>query len=732
MTEDILSVARKYLSNKKWETLPKPDPVSVNIIKSELGVQSATAELLCLRGYNTPELARTFISRSEVLHDPRLLPDMDAAIERIATAIDKGEKIVIYGDYDVDGVTSVSILYLYLQKLGANVSYYIPCRSREGYGMSTDAVQSIAADGVKLIVTVDTGITAIEEIEAARQLGCDVIVTDHHECREVLPEAIAVINPRRADSKYPFCDLAGVGVVFKLMCALEAKLRTGGDMIAATTNIKNEYIELAAIGTIADVMPLCDENRLIVGLGLARIENSRRVGLRALIEASDGASNGIRRTERKRKITSSYVSYTLAPRINAAGRIGDAAVAVELFLTDDVRRAGELARRLCEINRERQLLENEIAKEAYVKIESSHDFDNDPVIVLDDENWNAGIIGIVASRVTEKYGRPSILITFEGSGSEKNDNDEGKGSGRSVAGLNLVEVLGRCSEYLVKYGGHELAAGLTVTRSMLPAFRRAINDIVRCEFNGGKIEVDPVLTADIEIEPDECTLSLADELSLFEPCGVGNSPPVFMTCGFLASAVSGISGDRHTRLTLTTPGGSSVTAMCFGCPPDLLGIYGGEIVDVMYTLDVNVFRGEASAQLTVRALRKNEKQILREEEERCLYEKILEGTEPADVNDIPVREDFSAVYRIIRHEVSMGRSIMPIRRLKALLSQIRPVGYIKLRLTLDVLAELKVINKREIEPDVVKLEDNALMTKVILEKSTFLQRVKVRSSGERI
>lgn len=729
MTEYILSSARKYISKKKWETLPKPDPVSVNIIKSALDVQLATAELLCLRGYNTPELASTFITRSEVLHDPRLLPDMDAAIERIVSAIDKGEKIVIYGDYDVDGVTSVSILYLYLQRLGADVSYYIPCRSREGYGMSTEAVQSIAADGAKLIVTVDTGITAIEEIEAARQLGCDVIVTDHHECREVLPEAVAVVNPHRADSKYPFCGLAGVGVVFKLLCALEAKIRTGGDMIAATTNIKNEYIELAAIGTIADVMPLCDENRLIVWLGLSHIENTRRVGLRALIEASDGSSNGVRRSKRKRKITSSYVSYTLAPRINAAGRIGDAAVAVELFLTDDIKRAGELARRLCEINRERQLLENEIAKEAYAKIESSFDFENDSVIVIDDENWNAGIIGIVASRVIEKYRRPSILITFEGSGGEKSDSDEGKGSGRSVAGLNLVEVLERCSAYLVKYGGHELAAGLTVTRSMLPAFRRAINDVVRCEFDGGSIIAEPVLTADIEIEPDECTLSLAEELSLFEPCGVGNPSPVFMTCGFLASAVSGVSGDRHTRLTLKAPGGACVTAMCFGCPPDQLGIYSGEIIDVMYTLDVNVFRGEASAQLTVRALRKNEKQLAREEADRNLYNRILDGIEHAFADDIPVREDFSAVYRIIRHEVSMGRNIMPIGRLKALLSQIRPVGYIKLRLVLDVLAELKVINKREIEPDVVKLEDNALMTKVALEKSTFLRKVKARSSG---
>lgn len=730
MTEDILSGARKYISNKKWETLPKPDPVSVNIIKSALGVQSVTAELLCLRGYSSPELASIFISHREELHDPRLLPDMDAAIERIARAIDEGEKIVIYGDYDVDGVTSVSILYLYLRKLGADVSYYIPCRSREGYGMSTDAVQSIAADGGKLIVTVDTGITAIEEIEAARQLGCDVIVTDHHECREALPEAVAVINPRRADSKYPFCDLAGVGVVFKLLCALDAELRTGGDMVAAATNIKNDYIDLIAIGTIADVMPLRDENRLIVGLGLARIENTRLVGLRALIKASDGISNGVRRSERKRKITSSYVSYTLAPRINAAGRIGDAAVAVELFLTDDAKRAGELARRLCEINRERQLLENEIAKEAYAKIESTSEFENDTVIVLDDENWNAGIIGIVASRVTEKYGRPSILITFEGSGSEKNASDEGKGSGRSVAGLNLVEVLGRCSEYLVKYGGHELAAGLTVTRSMLPAFRCAINDVVRCEFDGESIIAEPTLTADIEIEPDECTLSLAEGLSLFEPCGVGNPSPVFMTCGFFVSAVSGVSGDRHTRMMLQTPGGACVTAMCFGCPPDMLGVYGGELIDVMYTLDVNVFRGEASPQLTVRALRKNEKQFALEAAARNLYDKIRDGVEPASIDDIPVRADFSAVYRIIRHEVSMGRNIMPIGRLRSLLSPIRPMGYIKLRLVLDVLAELKVISKIEIEPDVIKIEDNTLMTKVAIEKSTFLRRVKEKSSGE--
>ncbi|MBR4662093.1 MAG: single-stranded-DNA-specific exonuclease RecJ, partial [Clostridia bacterium] len=474
----------------------REDPVAKTIAE-ELDLTLPAAKLLADRGCKTPADAERFIKKKEEqLYDPFLMKDMRAAADRVADALAAGERIVVYGDYDVDGVTSVSALLLYLRDRGGNVGYYIPKRDRDGYGMSVGVIERLASEGCDLIITVDTGITATEEIRAAGELGIDVVLTDHHECQSVLPDACAIVNPRRNDCEYPFDELAGVGVVFKLMCAVETVICPDDSLTDCVRRVASEYCDLVAIGTIADVMPVTDENRLIISYGLKLIENGTRPAIDALMRAaSEGRTNG------KKKITAGYIGFTLAPRINAAGRMQDAATAVELFTTEDSAKAEELAATLCEINRERQGTENEIVTEAYSMIESGNGADVDPVIVLSDDRWHHGIIGIVASRITERFGRSSILVSFEGEGNDGGEDDIGKGSGRSVKGVNLVGALAECSDLLEKYGGHELAAGLTVKRGNLEAFRRKINEVVRkngAHPDGGAaaIEADLELTSE--------------------------------------------------------------------------------------------------------------------------------------------------------------------------------------------------------------------------------------------
>ena len=422
---------------KRWvlksEELPASSESAIQNIGDTLAISPILASLLYSRGYRTPEEARRFIRmESELLCDPFLLADIDKAILRIQKALHENERIVIYGDYDVDGVTAVSTLYLYLKSKGAVIDYYIPNRAGEGYGVSVGAINKLAEKGVDLIITVDTGITAAEEVAYAKTLGIDTVVTDHHECRTALPEAVAVVNPHRPDCPYPFKELAGVGVVFKLICAFEERY-TGDSRRECVARMCQEYADLVAIGTIADVMPIKEENRLIVSYGLGRMEKARRVGISALMNAVTGQTEPSKsRYKSEPKITSGYIGYTLAPRLNAAGRIRSASVAVELFLTNDPERAKAIAEELCEANRERQVEENRITAAAFEKIEREHDFERDPVIVLDDDGWHHGVSGIVSSRVTERYGLPSILVSFEGNGEENSAADIGKGSGRSI------------------------------------------------------------------------------------------------------------------------------------------------------------------------------------------------------------------------------------------------------------------------------------------------------------
>ncbi len=611
----------KHASKKKlWRVAePYSDKAAVGEIARELSLSLPMARLLAARGYISAASAKSFIGKeTELLHDPYLMADMDKAVARVIQALENNEKIIVYGDYDVDGVTSVTVVYTYLKTLGADIGYYIPNRIGEGYGVNIEALRSFAADGTSLVITVDTGITAIEEIEAAKHIGLDVVVTDHHECRPELPDAVAVVNPRRPDCPYPFKELAGVGVAFKLICAVEMK-RSGGTLYDAVKRAAAMCCEFVAIGTVADVMPLVDENRIIVSYGLHLLENTQNLGLKALMNASGLISKDADGRIVKKKITSAAVGFTIAPRINAAGRISSAEFAVELFLTDSGARAEEIAAELCETNRRRQAEENSIIEAAEEKLAVQCD-PEDYVIVLDDDHWHHGVIGIVSSRLTDKYNLPSILISFEhNTGDEPLPTDIGKGSGRSIPGLNLFEALDASSELLCKYGGHELAAGLSIERGKLTEFRSVINAYAKKKLGGS--ELSRVVDIDLLVPPEEISLKLASELYLLEPFGVENAQPVFETDRMTITEITALAGGKHTKLTLRAAGiTTTLCALCFGRPTSEFEFSVGDTVDVVYNLDINEYRGRQNVQLLIRDIRR------------------------ARVDVIPNREDFAKLY----------------------------------------------------------------------------------------
>ena len=709
-----------------------PDNGEGREISRELGVTEAFGRLMSLRGYKTPESAAAFLRVEDgVMHDPFLLSDMDKAVEIAEQAIADGTGIMIYGDYDVDGVTSVSILQLYLQSRGARVDHYIPDRLGEGYGMSCAAIEKMAEDGVGMIITVDTGITADEEISAAKAAGMKVIVTDHHECRATVPPADAVVNPRRPDCPYPFKSLAGVGVVCKFICA--AEMRRSADKQAALARVCHEYADLVALGTVADVMPLVDENRLIVKYGLARMQKGDRMAISALIAASMRRPDG--KVARAPRISSGFIGFTLAPRINAAGRITKASLAAELFLTDSRIRADELAAELCETNRFRQSEENKIATAAYQRIENEHDFERDPVIVIDDDGWHHGVIGIVASRITEKYGLPSILVSYEGRNSAEPalGTDMGKGSGRSVKGLNLVDALVHCGDLLEKYGGHELAAGLSIRRGNVDAFRKKINEYARSVLTDG-MPVQCTLDYDMELKGEEITLAFADDLRLLEPCGIGNPVPCFIMRDVPVCDVIPVSAGKHSKLVVSC-GGREVTAMFFSRSPASVPVFGGEKADLLFTVDINEYNGVRSVQLVCKDVRPAEADAMRRKEERERFEALRTGSaEYALASEVPDRGDISAVYTLLRRESRMGNGEMSIRAILALLSDggNDSIGYIKLRFSILILRELDLLAVEEQGGDLLDFRVPPAPAKTDLERSGILRRLRAMRKREQI
>ncbi|MBQ8344332.1 MAG: single-stranded-DNA-specific exonuclease RecJ [Clostridia bacterium] len=693
-------------------------------IAESVGISEILATLLVNRGYNTIDSAKAFIGKStEILHDPFLLNGMREGAERILRAVEKKEKISVYGDYDVDGVTSVSIVYLYLESIGGIVDYYIPNRKGEGYGVSEPAVRKLAEKGTKLIVTVDTGVTALNEVKLATELGIDTVITDHHECPDVLPDAVAVINPKRKDTTYPFQHLAGVGVSFKLLCALEV-LHTGKSLYTCVGNIAERYADLTAIGTIADVMPVIDENRLIVSYGLARIDETDKIGLSALINLCRSNDTKAQKSKVKKKISSGFVGFTIAPRINAAGRICDASLAVELFLSKKKSEAEQYAVQLCDINKDRQLEENRIADEAFEKI-VEEGYDRGGVIILDDADWNHGVIGIVASRVTEKYALPSILISFEGNENPYDENAVGKGSGRSIYGMNLVNALSSCADLLDKFGGHELAAGLSVRRKNLNELRRRMTEYARACFNGEE----PVSALDIDciLAPEQISRGLATEIGMLEPYGVSNTVPLFAMKGMVIEDIIPVGMNRHLKLILSK-NGMSFTAMQFCTSIEELGHEIGDEIDIAFNLEINEFMNVKTVQFNIKDIKTGENIINEQDIGEREYELARNGDYTGDSADvIPNRDEFGFVYNFLLHESREGISEYTyIRLLHGIRARKRDfsIGYAKLKLIIKVFRELNIVSITEKDEFSFEYRISYTKTKTSLDKSSILRKMR--------
>ena len=529
------------------------------------------AGILAARGITDPTEALTLLAGEEELTDPMLLTDMDKACARILQAIDNEETIVVFGDYDVDGVTATALLYQHLKGMGANVKCMLPSREGDGYGLSKNAIQSIHDKGCQLIVTVDNGISAVEEAEFAAQLGVDLIITDHHLPPEQLPKAVAVVDPRREDDTSPFKGLCGAGVAFKLCAALDG---------CPAEEMLDYCGDLAAVGTVADVMPLTGENRTLVKAGLRQLQQTDRPGMEALLEEVGLAG---------KPVTAENVSYAIAPRINAAGRMDSAVTALQLVLCEDPDRAAELAHKLNQINVQRQETETQIFQAVQQQLEQQPDCLEDRVMLLWGRDWHPGVIGIVASRMVERTGRPVIIVTVDEQG-------EGKGSGRSVQGFNLHACIGSCADLLIRYGGHAMAAGLSVREENLPELRRRLNEWAAREC---PVLHTPPLCCDLAIHLDRITVDSVRRLEQLAPYGAENPTPVFLLQNAVLDGVYPVSEGKHSRLRLRQ-GNASIYAVWFGMAPEQLPYATGDVVDA--ALNLSVYDAPRGAQLSGRII----------------------------------------------------------------------------------------------------------------------------------
>jgi single-stranded-DNA-specific exonuclease len=567
----------------KLSEMPEEARARSKIISGALGIPSLVADLMVQRGIENTSDAEAFLRADLMdLEDPNLLKDMEKAVERIIRGMEEGEKIVVYGDYDVDGITSICVLVDVLASLGANIDYYIPDRVDEGYGMNPEAVRSIARDGASLLITVDCGITAFLEVQLAQSLGMDVIVTDHHEPHGEIPSAVAVINPKRHDELYPFRDLAGVGVAYKLAQALLMAVK--GTPEASTP--ADRLLDLVALGTIADVSPLVGENRVFAKQGLAKINRTENLGLQSLIQVC-----GLR----DRVITAGTVGFVLAPRLNAAGRIGDASLCVELLLTDSPERAMAIAEFLDKVNSERQEMEMKIFKEASSMVETCGGQPIDSVLVLANEGWHPGVIGIVASRLVEEFNRPTILISLDG--------DEGRGSGRSIPEFDLYKALSLCSDTLLRFGGHKYAAGIAVSRHAIDGFREEINEVGRSVLS--EDDFLPKVFCHQELALDEIDLEVAKGIAMLAPFGVANPTPVFLSTEVMLKEYRGVgAGGRHLKLRLSQVGREH-DGIGFDLGHLTSQMYSHRVtaIDIIYTIEVNEWNGIIRPQLNVKGLR---------------------------------------------------------------------------------------------------------------------------------
>lgn len=606
---------------RKWEVRPL-DKERAAAFAQTYGVPFFLAMLMNIRGLDDAAHLREFLGEGEPLSDPFLLKDMDKAAARITRAVDNMEKIAVYGDYDADGVTSTAMLYSYLETRGADVIFYIPQREGEGYGMNMGAVEYLKEQGVSLIVTVDNGISSVQEVARANELGIDVVVTDHHRPQEILPDAVAVVDAYRPDDTSPYKHFSGVGVAFKLLMALEDGAGDVEDLLEA-------YSDLAAIGTIGDIVPLTGENRTLIRAGLERLSQSDRPGVQALLENAGIAGKAL---------TSTNVAFTLVPRINATGRMGAPERAVRLLISGYEEEAEVLSEEICADNEERRRVEAEIAEAAFADIEAKG-YMKDRVVVVDGENWHHGVIGIVASRVTERCGKPCMIIS--------RGETEAKGSGRSIEGFSLFEAICACGDLLIKFGGHPMAAGITLKPENIEAFRKRINRYAAEHFPQMPTQT---VTLDCKLNPAALSVSMAQSLTQLEPFGNGNPQPVFGLFNMELSNVTPVGGGGHLRLTLEK-NGAVITAMRFNTKPEELPYHIGDKIDLAVQLEAREFRGQPSLTVIVRDMKfaafNTEKNIA----SLASFEKWQRGEvlSAEDKNRLyPDRACLAAIYRALR------------------------------------------------------------------------------------
>lgn len=561
--------------NKKWQ-ICETDKEKVDELKSKYNISELLATILVNKNITTQKEINEFLNPTRNdFFDPFLMNDMDIAIKRIKKAIENQEKVIIYGDYDVDGITSITVLKSFLKDVGLDVDYYIPNRLEEGYGLNKNAIDEIAKKEYKLMITVDCGISAIEEVDYANSLGIEVIITDHHEPGDEIPKALAVVDNKRKDNKYPFRELAGVGVAFKVSQAL-----------AQSMNIREEeylkYLDIVCVGTISDIVPLVSENRVITKLGLKLVKQTRNMGLRAIINSS-GYS----------QINSTTISFGVAPRINACGRMGKAEQALKLLLSKDIYEVNKLTQELNSYNRERQEIEKEIFENVLTKIEQNNLAKN-RTIVVGGENWHHGVIGIVSSKITEKYFKPSILLSFEEDGT-------GKGSGRSIPGFDLHEALMKCENCLEKFGGHSMAVGLTIKKENLEQFYKEFEKIAE----ENEIEnIIPIINVDAKIELDKIDKSVAEDLKQLEPFGEANKTPTFALKNIRIDSIRALSEGKHLKLTLRE-NNQIINAIGFNIGELAEAYKIGDKIDIAGVLEINTFNGIDNLQINIKDIMKS-------------------------------------------------------------------------------------------------------------------------------
>ncbi len=670
------------LSRKKW-CIAQYDKDCAAALAEACGLDPFAALLLVSRGIQTPEQARSFLEEgTSDAFDPLCLPDMGKAVARIRAALERYERIAVYGDYDADGVTATALLYSYLESQGADVFYAIPEREAEGYGLHRSSIDEMAARGAKLIITVDNGISALEEAEYAASLGLELVITDHHRAGEALPRAAAVVDAHRQDCSCPFRDLSGVGVAFYLAAALE------GD----AEPLFDDYADLAALGTVADIVPLHGENRRLVRRGLARMNAGARPGLSALRTQAGFA---------EKPLSSVSIAFTLAPRINAAGRMGSAQRALRLLLSEDEEEATSLAQEICQANALRQETEQEILREVERQLDATPQHRFDRVLVVAGNGWHPGVLGIVAARLVETYGRPSIVLTSDGM--------QAKGSGRSLEGFSLYDALKACRATLFQFGGHTLAAGLELAAGEIGAFREAIN-----AYAAQQDMPYPTLRLDCRLNPVYLTLDMVDAVSALEPFGAGNPQPLFGLFRMRLEAVQPVGGGKHLRLRFSR-GDVQITAVRFGVPPTEFPYQVGDVTDLAVRVSRSEFRGRAGLSIQIHDMRlsgTDEDALLASQR---LYEAYRRGelrTLEQARQALPSREQMAQLYRMLRANAGwrFGAELLCLRLMG------KGGSFCQVQVALDALEELHLIQKTEegnilLPPDTIKvnLDDSQIL-----------------------